>query len=151
MFIFCRFCAQILRENVSFNLATQYEQPVHHIYLLPTVKLDNRLPIDIQFNLSGERGRIKAGTSSAVTSVNKFSIKILGILNAYVFQVNPGKVVELEIKIDSFYTCNAIVVPSGCTSDFGSRIKLEDTKQRTLYLSAYVSFNKGAKLKVVEK
>lgn len=73
---FCfRFCAQILRENVFFNLATQYEQPVHHIYLLPTVKLDNRLPIDIQFNLSGERGRIKAGTSESVTSVNNFSSK----------------------------------------------------------------------------
>lgn len=62
--------------------------------------------------------------------------------------MNPENVVELEIKIDSFYTCNAIIVPSGCTSDFTSRIKLEDTKQRKLYLSAYVSFNKGAKLKV---
>lgn len=72
------------------------------------------------------------------------------ILKVCLFQVNPEKVVELEIKIDSFYTCNAIVVPSGCTSDFGSRIKLEDTKQRKLYLSAYVSFNKGAKLKVIE-
>lgn len=64
------------------------------------------------------------------------------------FQVNPEKVVELNITIDGFFTCNAVVVPGGCTSDFNSRIKLEDNKQRKLYLSAYVSFNKGAKLKV---
>lgn len=67
--MFSRFCAQIIRENTLFNLTTQHEQPTHQIFLLPTVKLDNRLPIDLQYNLSGEKGRIKAGTSADVTSV----------------------------------------------------------------------------------
>lgn len=49
---------------------TRQEQPAHQIFLLPTVKLDNRLPIDIEYNLSGEKGLIKAGTSAAVTSVS---------------------------------------------------------------------------------
>ncbi|KAG5879440.1 hypothetical protein JTB14_025696 [Gonioctena quinquepunctata] len=125
-----RFCAEIVRENLFITTSPRFEQPAHRIYLFPTLKLENLLPHDIHYVLSGEVGLIKAGESAALT------------------EVDPEKVVELEIRLDNFRTCNAIVVPSGCTSDFTCRFKLEDNRQRKMYLLGRVTFNKAAKLRI---
>ncbi|KAJ8920133.1 hypothetical protein NQ315_011790 [Exocentrus adspersus] len=124
-----RFFAEIIRENLLIP-STRCDQPAHRIYLWPTVKLENLLPIDVSYNLSGEKGYVKAGAYTAVTSID------------------PEEVVKLEIKIDNFKTCNAVVVPGGCNADFNSRIKLEDSRQRKLYLLAEIAVNKGARLKI---
>ncbi|KAJ8964860.1 hypothetical protein NQ314_004578 [Rhamnusium bicolor] len=125
-----RFCAEIIKENILISLSTRFEQPAHRIVLLPTVKLENLLPLDIYYSLSGEQGHIKAGASTSVTTID------------------PEKTVELGIKIENFQTCNAIVIPSGCNTEFSGRIKLEDRRQRKLYLLADISLNKGAKFKI---
>ncbi|XP_074028701.1 vacuolar protein sorting 13D [Leptinotarsa decemlineata] len=125
-----RFCAEIVRENLYINTSSRFEQPAHRIHLLPTVKLENLLPIDMHYVVNGEVTLIKAGSNAALTGVD------------------PEKNVELEIRLDNFRTCNPIVVLSSCTSDFTSRIRFEDNRQRRLYLLAQLTFNKGAKLKI---
>ncbi|KAJ8974055.1 hypothetical protein NQ317_002301 [Molorchus minor] len=101
-----------------------FEQPAHRIVLLPTVKLENLLPLDIGYNLSGEQGVIRGGSCAAITAVD------------------PEKVVELAITLDNFKTCNTVVVPSGCNTEFSARIKFEDRKQRKLHLLADISLNR---------
>nr|CAI5831310.1 unnamed protein product [Callosobruchus analis] len=123
------FCQEIVKENVLVPTSSRYEQPAHRIFLWPTVKLENLLPVDIDYVLSGEKGRIKAGAIASITTVD------------------PDKTVSLEVILEGFETCNAIVVQAGCSNEFTGRIKLEDSRHRKLYLLAYVSLNKGAKVK----
>ncbi|CAH1990127.1 unnamed protein product [Acanthoscelides obtectus] len=125
-----RFCQEIVKENVLVPTSNRYEQPAHRIFLWPTIKLENLLPVDIDYVLSGEKGRIKAGATASITTVD------------------PDKTVSLEVILEGFETCNAIVVPAGCTNEFTGRIKLEDSKHRKLYLLAYISLNKSAKVKI---
>lgn len=66
----CRFCAEIIQEQFLIGLSSRFEQPAHKIILLPTVKLENLLPIDMDYQLCAVRGRIKPGSSVAVTSVS---------------------------------------------------------------------------------
>ncbi|CAG9818576.1 unnamed protein product [Phaedon cochleariae] len=126
-----RFCAEIIRENISHSIiSSRYVQPAHRIHLLPTVKLENLLPVDISYALSGEKGSIKAGSIASITSVD------------------PEKVVELDFRLENFRTCNSVVVPVGCSTESTCRIKLEDNRQRNLYLLGCVYPNKGAKLRI---
>ncbi|XP_050302982.1 intermembrane lipid transfer protein Vps13D isoform X2 [Anthonomus grandis grandis] len=124
-----RFCAEIIKEKVLIERSTRVEQPAHRIFLHPTVKIVNLLPVDMQYIISKEKGVIKAGQNAALTSIN------------------PDETVDLEIRIDNFKTCTNIIIPYG-TSEFSCRIKLEDSKQRKLYLTAEILVNRHAKLKI---
>ncbi|XP_066151224.1 intermembrane lipid transfer protein Vps13D isoform X2 [Euwallacea fornicatus] len=125
-----RFCAEVVKERVFIDRSrTRIKQPSHKIILYPTVKVQNLLPVDMQYSISGEKGIIKAGQHAALT------------------HVDSDGTVQLEIRLEGFRTCSDVVIPQG-TSEFSCRIKLEDTKQRKLYLTAEILINRGAKFKI---
>lgn len=72
-----RFCAEIQRENYPLDrtmalmgVSGQWMQPAHVISLLPAILIVNLLPVDVNFSISGDRGRILAGGESAVSYVS---------------------------------------------------------------------------------
>ncbi|RZC42308.1 vacuolar protein sorting-associated protein 13D [Asbolus verrucosus] len=125
-----RFCAQLVKEAHSSERNIHLGQPAHRIILLPAVKLCNLLPIDLNYNISGDKGRVKAGSNAAITNVDLDDI------------------VELDIILENFTSSNKVIVPVGCNIDFKCRINLEDERGRKLFLLAIVSPNNGAKLKI---
>lgn len=65
----------------------------------------------------------------------------------YSSKVDPDETVHLEIRLENFKTCSDVIIPLGAT-DFSCRLKLEDSKQRHLYLTAEIHVNRGARFKV---
>uniref|UniRef100_A0AAR5PHD2 UBA domain-containing protein n=1 Tax=Dendroctonus ponderosae TaxID=77166 RepID=A0AAR5PHD2_DENPD len=124
-----RFAAEITKERVLVERSTRMEQLAHRITLHPTLKLVNLLPVDMQYVILGESGIVKAGQKAALT------------------HVDAEESVQLDIRIEGFKTCSNVLIPVGA-SEFSCRVKLEDNKQRKLYLTAEVLINRGAKLKV---
>nr|XP_015839049.1 PREDICTED: vacuolar protein sorting-associated protein 13D isoform X1 [Tribolium castaneum] len=124
-----RFCAQMVKEAHSTERNIHLGQPAHRIILLPAVKLCNLLPIDLSYNLSGDKGRVSAGSNAAITNVDL------------------DKTIELDVLLENFKTTNKVIIPLG-TMDFKCRINLEDERGRKLFLSVVVSPNNGAKLKI---
>lgn len=125
-----RFCAKILREKHQMERTMLIDQPAHRIILLPTLKLVNLLPVDLNYNLSGFFGCIKAGANSSITDVD------------------PDSLVELSLALENFAKSSTVVIPAACSADFSCRVRIEDTQGRKLYLNALISPNSGAKLKV---
>lgn len=105
-------------------------QQALRLTVLPAVKLSNLLPIDLNYNLSGVTGRVLSGSNAAIANVN------------------PEDSLEFEINLENFQTSNKIVIPSGLSTEFTCRLRLEDERNRKLYLSAIISPNKNAKLKI---
>lgn len=58
------------------------------------------------------------------------------------------KDLELAVCLENFPFSNSLVVPSSCVNSFTSRIKMEDSIGRKLFLHAVVSPNIDAKIKV---
>lgn len=148
--VLIRFYAEIIKEKVLIERSTRVKQPAHRIILYPSVKLVNLLPVDMQYVLAGEKGIVKAGQQAAFTHVRNFGTKFstnCGLLQLINFQVDPDETVHLEIRLENFKTCSDVIIPLGAT-DFSCRLKLEDSKQRHLYLTAEIHVNRGARFKV---
>lgn len=86
LFIF-RFCSKIKRENYhierSLGIANSTErigQPAHTITLLPTILLINLLPIDLNYIIGEEMGRILPGSQVPITCVSITKLIIFTIL-----------------------------------------------------------------------
>lgn len=75
----------MIRENLLIGSSTRYDQPAHRIYLWPSVKLENLLPIDIFYNISGETGHVKAGAQAAITTVSSSVAFLLSKVNMIIF------------------------------------------------------------------
>lgn len=73
-FFFFRFCAQLVKETHSNERSIHQGQPAHRIYFLPSIKVCNLLPIDLNYNMLGEKGRIGPGASAAITTVSLFMV-----------------------------------------------------------------------------
>lgn len=125
-----RFYAKILREKHQMERATLIDQPAHKIILLPTLKLVNLLPVDLNYNLCGFVGRIQAGSNATITDID------------------PDEEVKLTLLLENFVTSSTVVIPPQCNAEFSGRVRIEDIKGRKLYLNALVSPNRGAKLNI---
>lgn len=124
-----RFCAQSLREKVLVERNMKIEQPMHQIVLMPPLMLVNLLPLDLQYALAGDSNVIKPGCSAALT------------------HVDLEQDMYLEIRLENFKMSSHFVIVPGITQQ-AYKIKLEDSKQRKLYLTAEVSLNRDAKIKI---
>lgn len=67
---FCyRFYTEIVRQGVLIPCRSRFEQPAHTIFLCPAIVIENLLPADIHYTISGQKGFIKASNSTTIHNV----------------------------------------------------------------------------------
>lgn len=60
----------MVKDSHSNERNIHHGQPAHRIYFLPAIKICNLLPIDLNYNMLNEKGRIGPGATAAVTGVS---------------------------------------------------------------------------------
>ncbi|CAH3878880.1 unnamed protein product [Pieris brassicae] len=123
-----RFCCVIVRERFP----AERGEPLagHTLRLVPSLRVENLLPVELQYRAGSLAGTLAAGVTEPAHRVD----------------VEEG--VEVAVKLEGFGWSSALSVGGGADGSFSARLKLRDTKGRRLYLSARVTVKKTDGVKV---
>ncbi|CAH0718677.1 unnamed protein product, partial [Brenthis ino] len=124
-----RFCSVIIRERFPPDRGELLAG--HTITLVPALRLENLLPLELQYRADHVAGTL------APADTQPFH------------QVNVEEGVELCVKLEGFGWSTALSVGgAGAAGSFSARLKLRDERGRRLYLNARVTVKKTDGIKV---
>ncbi|XP_063378533.1 intermembrane lipid transfer protein Vps13D [Cydia fagiglandana] len=119
-----RFCCVVVRER--FPPTRDPNAAGHALTLVPALRLENLLPLELQFRCSGlDVQNVSGALPPAVTRP--------------FHEVNVEEGVELSVKIEGFGWSSTLSVGGAGGNSFTARLKLKDSWGRRLYLNARVA------------
>ncbi|XP_041977291.1 vacuolar protein sorting-associated protein 13D [Aricia agestis] len=124
-----RFSCAVVRER--FPMERGEPLAGHTLTLLPALRLENLLPLELQYRAASDTGALPPAHTHPF------------------HQVNVEEGVEVSVKLEGFGWSSPLVVGgAGSTGSFSARLKLRDQRGRRLYLNARVTVKKTDGIKV---
>jgi len=141
-----RFCVSVYRQHFpdnlvpsagnfsSHDLSAPYVQPGHVITITPPLRIENLLPIDVNYTLKVGAGARFEGTIKP------------GKMNCHV-GVDLNQYLQLGLTLENYPTCRELMIPAG-TVDYRVKMCLQDTMNRQLELIVIIKARLGGSLQL---